>query len=72
MRRDLRQLAALIAAGLVLGVGHLSLRSDLPWFPAPSVEETLCGVAEPEPPPAPAASFAPELPMSSPGPEDVP
>ena len=71
MRRDLRQTAALIAVGLVLGVGHLALRPDLPWFPVFSPEEALCGVAEPEAA-EPAASFAPELPMSSPGPEDAP
>lgn len=73
MHRDLRELAALLAAGLALGLGHLALRSDLPWFPAPAAEPTMCGSAEAEPAPAaPLASPAPEVPMSSPGPEDVP
>lgn len=72
MRRDVRELLALLAAGLVLGLGHLALRPDLPWIPAPRVEETVCGEAEPAPvADAPAASFAPPAPMSSPGPEDV-
>ncbi|WAS96293.1 hypothetical protein [Nannocystis punicea] len=76
MRRDVRELLALLAAGLVLGLVHLALRPDLPWVPAPRVEETMCGEAElpleqPAASEAPAASFAPATPMSSPGPEDV-
>lgn len=74
MRRDVRELLALLAAGLALGLVHLALRPDLPWVPAPRVEETMCGgEAELEAPAAaeaPAASFAPATPMSSPGPED--
>jgi hypothetical protein len=79
MRRDLRELAALLVLGLALGLGHLALRSDLPWFPPPAADEGLCGAdtgpeggGEPAEPPAPAASFAPAEPMSSPAPEDVP
>lgn len=74
MRRDVRELLALLAAGLALGLVHLALRPDLPWVPAPRVEETMCGgEADLEVPAAeaPAASFAPATPMSSPGPEDV-
>lgn len=75
MRRDLRELAALIVLGLVLGLGHLAVRSDLPWFPTPRADEGLCGggdeAAGLEAAPAPAASLPPDEPMSSPGPEDV-
>ena len=72
MPRDVRELLALVAAGLVLGLVHLALRPDLPGVPAPRVEETVCGEIDPAPlPDAPAASFAPVEPMSSPGPEDV-
>ncbi|MCY1058451.1 hypothetical protein [Nannocystis sp. SCPEA4] len=72
MRRDLRELLALLAAGLVLGLFHLALRPDMPWVPEPRVEETVCGEVEPAPAvEVPAASFAPVEPMSSPGPEDV-
>ncbi|MDC0720561.1 hypothetical protein [Nannocystis bainbridge] len=75
MRRDVRELLALIAAGLVLGALHLALRPDLPWVPPPREEETMCGEVEPDleasaDDGAP-ASFAPAAPMSSPGPEDV-
>lgn len=74
MHRDLRELAVLLVAGLALGLGHLALRSDLPWIPAPRAETTMCGGEEPPAgPPAPAASLAsqPE-PLSSPAPEDAP
>lgn len=81
MRRDLREFAALIVLGLVLGLGHLALRSDLPWFPPPADDAALCSLDDPGEPGAdheavrpapPAASFAPAEPMSSPAPEDVP
>lgn len=77
MPRDVRELLALVAAGLVLGLGHLALRTDLPLVPEPRADEAVCGEVEPEAPAevlrseAPAASFAPPAPMSSPGPEDV-
>lgn len=72
MPRDVRELLALVAAGLVLGLAHLALRPDMSWVPAPRVEETVCGELEPAlPAEPPAASFAPAEPMSSPGPEDV-
>lgn len=68
MHRDLRELAALLAAGLALGLGHLALRSDLPWFPAPKAEATMCGAAEAEHPPLSAS----EAPLSSPAPMSSP
>lgn len=74
MHRDLRELAALLAAGLALGLGHLALRSDLPWFPAPRAEPTMCGTAEAEPSSAAPlsssdVSLASPAPLSSPAPE---
>lgn len=71
MHRDLRELAALLAAGLALGLGHLALRSDLPWFPAPKAETTMCGAAEAEPPPAAPLSSS-EAPLSSAAPMSSP
>ena len=74
MHRDLREFAVLLVAGLTLGLGHLALRSDLPWIPAPRAETTMCGSEEPSAgPPVSLAPLAsqPE-PLSSPGPEDAP
>lgn len=42
MRRDLRELAVLLAVGLVVGLGHLALRPDMPWVPAPRADATMC------------------------------
>lgn len=77
MRRDLRELAALIVLGLVFGLGHLALRSDLAWFPAPAADEAMCGVdldVDPGVAPAssPAASYAPAEPLASFAPESAP
>lgn len=72
MHRDLRELAVLLVAGLALGLGHLALRTDLPWIPAPRAESTMCGVDEqPAAVPAPASLVSSE-PLSSPAPEDAP
>lgn len=76
MRRDVRELLALLAAGLVLGLGHLALRPDLPWVPEPRENEGMCGgeVESVEPGEARSqapASFTSPAPMSSPAPEDV-
>lgn len=70
MHRDLRELAALLAVGLALGLGHLALRSDLPWSPAPKAEATMCGAAEAEHPAAPLSASA--APLSSPAPMSSP
>jgi hypothetical protein len=79
MPRDVRELLALLAAGLVLGLGHLALRPDLSWLPEPRENEGMCGgdvepveAGEASRTEAPAASFAPHAPMSSPAPEDAP
>jgi hypothetical protein len=72
MHRDLRELAVLLVAGLALGLGHLALRTDLPWIPAPRAESTMCGGEEQlAGSPAPASLVSSE-PLSSPAPEDAP
>ncbi len=46
-RHDLRELAALTALGLVLGVAHLALRPGLPLLAAPAAQ---CSADEAGPP----------------------
>lgn len=52
---DLRELAALTALGVVLGLAHLALRPDLPLLAAPAAQ---CSAGEP---PAALASEAEPL-----------
>lgn len=68
MRREIRELAVLIAAGTLLGLGHLALRPDMPLVAPPREEAALCGSAAPaEPEPIPEALVSsPDAPMSVP------
>lgn len=43
MRRDVRELAVLLVAGALLGLGHLVLRTDMPVIAPPREDPALCG-----------------------------
>lgn len=60
-RHDLRELAALTALGVVLGVAHLALRPDLPLLAAPAAQ---CSADEPAPAAPESEPLASEAPAS--------